>query len=259
MYIIIFYYPFILINNRLTEEMILSIQDKIDEDCTITLGNLQASLRDTFGVEVSASTVDRAIDSFRYSLKRIQNIAIAADTPANEQLRTAFALWYLDKRLAGRTMIMVDETGFNLSMIESRGRSKKGERAQNRVPALRSRNLNVMAAMHNTGMAHYQILEGYSNAERFAHFLDDLAAQRDNLQLPADCIIILDNVGFHRSPIVVEMLQIRGFEYKYLPPYSPFFMGIESLFSEWKHHVKVGLQGKDQQLRTSARTCRRIL
>jgi hypothetical protein len=28
-----------------------------------------------------------------------------------------------------------------------------------------------------------------------------------------------------------------------LPPYSPFFSGIECMFSEWMHYVKVGLQG----------------
>ena len=76
------------------------------------------------------------------------------------------------------------------------------------------------------------------------YYIKKLADTRDRLQLPADTIIILNNVGFHRSPIVVEMLELRGFEYKYLPPYSPFFMGIESLFSEWKHHVKVGLQNR---------------
>ena len=71
-----------------------------------------------------------------------------------------------------------------------------------------------------------------------------LLLSRDRLQLSADSIVILDNVGFHRSPIVAEMLELWGFEYKYLPPYSPFFVGIESLFSEWKHHVKVGLQNR---------------
>ena len=141
------------------------------------------------------------------------------------------------------TMINVDETGFNLSMRESQGRSKIGVRAQTRVPAIRSRNINVMAATHNRAMTHYQILEGNSNAESFPHFIDDLAAQRDRNHLPANSIIILDNVGFHRSPIVVEMLELRGFEYRYLPPYSPFFMGIECLFSQWKKHVKEGLHG----------------
>ena len=35
-----------------------------------------------------------------------------------------------------------------------------------------------------------------------------------------------------------------GLEYKYLPPYSPFFMEIESLSSEWKYHVQFGLQNR---------------
>jgi hypothetical protein len=68
-------------------------------------------------------------------------------------------------------------------------------------------------AMHSGAMTHYAILEGNGNAESFTHFLDDLAFQRDRQHLAANSIIILDNVGFHRS----------GFEYKYLPPYSPFF------------------------------------
>jgi len=210
------------------------IQDKIDDNCTLTLENLQAQVRDEFGVEVSKSTIDRGIDSFRYCVKRIQNIAIAADTPENEVKRIEFALWYIQMTLEGRTIINVDETGFNLSMRESQGRSQIGVRAQSRVPAIRSRNINVMAATHNRAMIHYQILEGNSNAESFSHFIDDLAAQRDRNHLP---------VGFHRSPIVVEMLELRGFEYKYLPPYSPFFMGIVCLFSQWKKHIKEGQHG----------------
>jgi len=43
-----------------------------------------------------------------------------------------------------------------LSMRDTRGRSEKGVRAQNRVPAIRSRQLNVMAGMHSRGMTHAQ-------------------------------------------------------------------------------------------------------
>jgi len=42
---------------------------------------------------VYPSTIDRAIDSFRYSLKRIRNIAEAADIPANEVKRREFTLF----------------------------------------------------------------------------------------------------------------------------------------------------------------------
>jgi len=74
-----------------------------------------------------------------------------------------FALWYVQIRLSGRSMIMVDETGFNLSMRDTRGRSKIVVRAHNRVPAIRSRQLNVMVGMHSRGMTHFEILEGNSN------------------------------------------------------------------------------------------------
>jgi hypothetical protein len=135
-------------------------------------------VRDQFGLEVSLSTIDRGIDSFRYSLKRIQNIAIAADTPEND-VRIEFAIWYIQMTLEGRTMINDDKTGFNLSMREAQGRSKIGVRAQTRVPAIRSRNINVMAATHSRAMTYYQILEGNSNAESFSHFIDDLTAQKE--------------------------------------------------------------------------------
>ena len=92
-------------------------------------------------------------------------------------------------------------------------------------------------------MVHSQVLIGNGNREAFAHFLDDLAAARDRLALPQDSIVILDNVAFHHSPLCIEMLELRGFQYKFLPPYTPYFMAIECMFSEWKHYVKVGLAG----------------
>ena len=56
--------------------------------------------------------------------------------------------------------------------------------------------------------------------------------------------VVLDNVRFRHSAIVIEMLELRGFEHKFLPPYSSYFNGLECMFSsEWKHYVKVGLQG----------------
>ena len=47
--------------NTLTQEMLDFIQDKIDGKCTLTLENLQAQVRDKFGVEVSKSTIDRML------------------------------------------------------------------------------------------------------------------------------------------------------------------------------------------------------
>ena len=44
------------------------IQESLDEDCALTLGNLISIVRDEFQVVVCISTMHRAIGKFRYSL-----------------------------------------------------------------------------------------------------------------------------------------------------------------------------------------------
>jgi hypothetical protein len=75
--------------------MINHIKGCIDENCAVTLKNLVATVRLVFNVQVSSTTISRSIQKFRYSLKRIQKIAVAADTPANAALRAEYATWYL--------------------------------------------------------------------------------------------------------------------------------------------------------------------
>ena len=57
----------------------------------------------------------RALGKFRYSLKRTQNITIAADGPENEAVRLDYARWYIRMTLAGRKIIFIDEVGFQLT------------------------------------------------------------------------------------------------------------------------------------------------
>ena len=64
-------------------------------------------------------------------------------------------------------------------------------------------------------MIHYEILEGPGNADRFQRFIDQLA-HKCEVQRLQNCILILDNVPFHRTQAVQTMMQIRGLEYKYL-------------------------------------------
>ena len=61
---------------------------------------------------------------------------------------------------------------------------------------------------------------------------------------------VLNTMRFHYSAIVIEMLELRGFEHNFLPPYSPFFNGIECMFSsEWKHYVKVAFKDIGQEMK----------
>ena len=78
---------------RLTQRLLDFIQENLNEDCTLTLSNLIAKVKDEFQVVVCCSKMHRATGRFRYSWKRTQNITIAADTQANEALRYMILVW----------------------------------------------------------------------------------------------------------------------------------------------------------------------
>ena len=120
----------------------------------------------------------------------------------------------------------------------SRGRSKKGEKCQIVGPCLRSKNIPVMAGLTDSTILHYNVFENNGNALAYAHFSDDAAGARDDAKLPENSIIVMDNLPFHKHARVIEIMQIRGWEWRFLPPYSPFLNPIECLFSQWKNHVK---------------------
>jgi hypothetical protein len=101
---------------RLSPEIIELIKEKLDENCAITSGDLVIYVREEFDINVCLSTIDRAIGSFHYSVKRITHRALAGDTPQNVQARIDFANWYLDQQAAGKEFAWFDEVPFNLSM-----------------------------------------------------------------------------------------------------------------------------------------------
>lgn len=63
-----------------------------------------------------------------------------------------------------------------------------------------------------------------------------------------DVILIMDNVSFHKTDEVKELITLSGFEYMFLPPYSPFLNPIENMFSKWKEHVRRGNPENEQNL-----------
>ena len=106
--------------------------------------------------------------------------------------------------------------GFTVVSRVNRGRSLKNNAARLVVPTIRSRNISVMAAIFRHGIAHYEILDGHGNGERFRRFLHGLQAEL--LDQHPEPILIMDNVNFHRMDIVVEEMTILGLDYHYLPP-----------------------------------------
>ncbi len=140
--------------------------------------------------------------------------------------------------------MFVDESGFHTSMARLRARAPKGERAYGRVPRKRGKNQTLIASITLEGaMCESVSIEGATDAELFeAYVVERFLAP----SLCAGQVVVLDGLGAHRTKRVRDLIEERGAELVFLPPYSPDLNPIEEAFSKIKQLVrKAGARTRD--------------
>jgi transposase len=127
-------------------------------------------------------------------------------------------------------LVFVDECGTHTSMTRLRARAPKGERVYGRVPRNRGRNTTLIASMTHEGMGPCMAVVGSTTKAVFEAYVEEVLAPT---LLPGQ-VVVLDNLGAHRGRRVRELVEARGCELMFLPPYSPDFSPIEEAFSKVK-------------------------
>jgi transposase len=144
-------------------------------------------------------------------------------------------LWrWLAARFDARRLVFVDESGFHTSMTRLRARAPRGERAYGKVPRKRGKNQTLIASITLQGaMCESISIEGATDSELFETYVEELLA-------PSLCEgqVVLDGLGAHRTARVRELIENRGADLLFLPPYSPELNPIEEAFSKIKSIVR---------------------
>ena len=145
-------------------------------------------------------------------------------------------MWrWLASRFDARRLVFVDESGFNTSMTRLRARAPRGERAYGRVPRKRGRNQTLIASITLQGaMCESVSIEGATDSELFEAYVEEFLAP----SLSEGQVVVLDGLGAHRTQRVRELVEERGADLLFLPPYSPDLNPIEEAFSKIKHLVR---------------------
>lgn len=130
--------------------------------------------------------------------------------------------------------MFIDETGTALNMILPYGRALKGERAVGTRPVSKGQRISVIGAMSSKGLEACMTFEGTLNGEVFLSYLRDVLCP----VLRKGHIVITDNAKAHKVAGVKEIIEGRGAELIYLPPYSPDLSPIELCWGKIKHFLK---------------------
>jgi transposase len=130
-----------------------------------------------------------------------------------------------------RKLVFVDEMGANTSLSPRYAYSPKGRRAYAQVPRNRGANTTLLASMSLEGMGPCLAVEGATTATVFEAYIEKVLAP----SLRRGQIVVLDNLSAHKSERARKLIEGRGCQLLFLPPYSsPDFNPIEEAFSKIK-------------------------
>jgi transposase len=137
-------------------------------------------------------------------------------------------------RVEPKRFVFVDEMGTNTSLSPLYAWSRRGERAWSSVPRNRGQNTTLLSSMSLEGMGPSMAVVGSTTGEVFEVYIEKVLAP----SLRGGQLVVMDNLSSHRGKRVRELIEARGCQLVYLPPYSPDLNPIEEAFSKIKGLIR---------------------
>jgi len=131
--------------------------------------------------------------------------------------------------------VFIDETWIKTNMAPIRGWGPKGERLVSFAPDGRWHTLTFLAALRINALTEPCVIDGPINGTIFRAYIEQFLVPALR---PGD-IVILDNLGSHRSQAVRSSILDAGAKLAFLPPYSPDLNPIEQVFAKVKHWMRM--------------------
>lgn len=131
--------------------------------------------------------------------------------------------------------VFVDECSTNTSLAPLYGWARRGERVHQKAPRNWGKNVTLLSSIgKERGMGASLVVEGSTNAAVFETYLREVLCPT----LEEGQVVVMDNLSAHKGGRVRELIEGRGCELVYLPPYSPDFNPIEQAFSKLKGYLR---------------------
>ena len=141
----------------------------------------------------------------------------------------------MSPRLDPERLVFIDETWIKTNMAPIRGWGPKGERLAGFAPDGRWRTLTFLAALRIDALTEPCVIDGPINGVVFQAYVEQFLLPT----LRSGDIVILDNLGSHRSKAVRRTILDAGARLAFLPPYSPDLNPIEQVFAKVKHWMRI--------------------
>jgi transposase len=91
----------------------------------------------------------------------------------------------------------------------------------------------MLSAINIDGRMPTMVFDGTADIAAMLSYLDWLLLP----ELEPGDVVVMDNLGCHKSSVVVELIRSVGADVRFLPPYSPDWNPIEHIWSKIKSYL----------------------
>ena len=196
-----------------------TIKDIIQTNPFISHRDLTIRINSCFCINISRELVRIAIKKLGFTKKNARFVC----HPKTLELDVQRFL-HLRNLSRHKQFFSIDETSFGRAGFQKKGYALKGHKLFVNKKRPRMTSMSVCACASNSKWIGFSKKEGSYDTQSFLCFLK-------TLNLPYDCVLLLDNVRFHHSKLVKEYCDSNHINLLFIPPYSPWFNPIEGCFS----------------------------
>jgi len=127
------------------------------------------------------------------------------------------------------------------------GRGFDGQRVVDSTPHGHWGTTTMVSSLRWDGTTAAMVIEGPTDTEVFEAYVQQVLAPTLR---PGD-IVVMDRLGPHKVPRIVQLIESTGAEVWLLPPYSPDFNPIEKMWSKIKQFVRSAKPRTYEELMTA--------
>lgn len=189
----------------------------------ITLRNIQSILLNKYKYKSSLSEISRKIRLLGFSYKKVSKKFYGKNIKDLLLIQKKFKKTL--SRIPNKNIICIDESCFMSNDSKRYGWSLIGSRLYNFSKSNPTK-YNLLMAITQNGILDYEIYDQNINGEIFFNFIKNKILPRAENKF-----ILMDNIGFHKSKKLLQLIKDNNSKPLFIPPYSPQFNSIEYVFN----------------------------
>jgi len=223
-----------------SEELALFKRMADDPAACYTAKEMKDRLYEIFGTEISVGNVYYHLhNTFGYSYKRNRHKPPSAFSEEQKILDFNVAKYWLNFIDKEKEVICIDETSVCLGTKTEYSFSKRGSQPY-RIGYSKSEAYNLTMAISSNKIYCYQIRQDTNNEITFIEFIIKLATKilSGEPQQKSNVVIFLDNAKFHKSNLVLDLINLLPLKFCFSSPNNSNLNPIENVFGLIKRQLK---------------------